>query len=187
MNPPTAVRRIEQPGIRLVRPELMLDEMRNAFDAIARRAFEIFQRDGGQFGHELEHWFQAEGELFHPMHLEITETDKTLIVRAEVPGFSEKDLQISLEPRRLTITGTRESHEEKQTKQTVYAERCSDRIFRVVDLPKEVNPGAGGVKASYDQGILTITLPEVESPKARDIKIEPKAATAETRRASTDA
>lgn len=174
MNPPTAVRRTDRPGIRLVRPEQMLDQMRNTFDAIARRAFEIFQRDGGQFGHELEHWFRAEDELFHPLHLEITETDKTLTVRAEVPGFSEQDLQISLEPRRLTITGKRESHEERKTKQMVYAERCSDQIFRVVDLPKEVNPSDSGVRAAYSQGVLTVTLPEVESAKARDIKIEPK-------------
>jgi HSP20 family protein len=176
MKPSTAVQHIDRPGIRLVRPEQMLDQMRTTFDAIARRAFEIFQRNGGQFGHELEHWFQAESELFHPMHLEVTETDKTLTVRAEVPGFSEKDLQISLEPRQLTITGKRESREEKKTKATVYAERCSDQIFRVVDLPKEVDPSASGVKATYDQGVLTITLPETAAPKGREIKIEPKSA-----------
>lgn len=177
MKPDTAVQHIDRPGIRLLRPEQMLDQMRTTIDAIARKAFDIFQRNGAQFGHELEHWFQAEGELFHPTHLEVTEADNMLTVRAEVPGFSEKDLQISLEPRRLTITGKRESHEEKKTKKTVYAEQCSNQIFRVVDLPNEVNPGASGVKATYDQGVLTVTLPEVESTKARDIKIEPKPAT----------
>lgn len=178
MKPSTAVQHVDRPGIRLVRPEQMLDQMRTTFDAIAHRAFEIFERNGAPFGHELEHWFQAESEMFHPMHLEVVEADKTLTVRAEVPGFSEKDLQISLEPRRLTITGKRESHEEKKTKRTVYAEHCSNQIFRVVDLPQEVDPSASGVKATYDQGVLTVTLPETERAKGREIRIEPKTATA---------
>ena len=178
MKHSTAVQHIDRPGIRLVRPEQMLDQVRATFDAIARRAFEIFERNGAQLGHEMENWFQAESELFHPMHLEVTEADKALTVKAEVPGFSAKELQISLEPRRLTITGKRESHEERKTKQTLYAERCSNEIFRVVDLPNEVDPNAGGVKATYDQGVLTVTLPETEKAKGREIKIEPKTATA---------
>lgn len=179
MSPATAVQRTDRPsGIRLVRPEEMLDQMHNMFDTIARRAFEIFERNGGQLGHDLEHWFQAETELFHPMHLEVTEADKTLTVKAEVPGFLEQDLQVSLEPRRVTITGKRESHEEKKTKKTVYSECRSNQIFRVVDLPQEVNPTASGVKATYDQGVLTLTLPEAESTKGREIKIESKAANA---------
>jgi HSP20 family protein len=150
-------------GVRFVRTEEMLEEMRSKFDSIAHRAFEIFERNGGQFGRDLEDWFQAESELFHPTHLEIAEADNTLTVKAEVPGFSERDLHVALEPRRLTITGKRESCEEKKTRQTVYAEHCSDEIFRVVDLPKEVDPTASGVKAIYDHGVLTVTLPEVKN------------------------
>jgi HSP20 family protein len=176
MKPSTAVQHIDRPGIRLVRPEQMLDQMRTTFDAIAHKAFEIFERNGGRFGHDLDNWFQAEAELFHPVHLEVAEADKMLTLKAEVPGFSEKELQVSLEPRRVTITGKRESHEEKETKKTYYSERFSNQIFRVVDLPKEVDPSASGVKATYDQGVLTITLPETEKPKGREIKIEPKSA-----------
>jgi HSP20 family protein len=171
--PPATTSRTAQPSeVRLVRPEQMLTQLQNTFEDIARRAFEIFERTGGQWGHDLENWFQAEAELFHPMHLEVAETDDTLTVKAELPGFSEKDLQVSLEPRRLTITGKRETHEEQQTKRTFYTERCSNQIFRVVDLPKEVDPTAAGVKATYDQGVLTITLPEAEREPAREIKIE---------------
>ena len=179
MKPSTAVQRREPlSGVRLTRPEEMLDQVRTTFDTIARRAFEIFERNGGQFGRDLENWFEAESELFHPAHIEIAEADRTLTVKAEVPGFSEKDLQVSLEPRRVTITGRRESHEEKKTRKTVYSERCSNEIFRVVDLPAEVDPTASGIAATYDQGVLTITLPEVEAAKARDIKIEPKSSAA---------
>lgn len=161
-------------GITLAKPEEVLERMQTTFDAIASRAFEIFERNGMQLGHDLEDWFQAEGEVLHPVHIAIAEADRVLTVQAEVPGFSEKDLQVSLEPRRLTITGKRESREEKKTKQTLYTERCSNAIYRVVDLPKEVDPSARGVRASYDQGVLTIAMPEVESATAREIKLEPQ-------------
>lgn len=174
MNPSTAVQRPERPGIQLMRPEEMFDEMTKKFGAIARRAFQIFEHNGWQLGHDLENWFQAESELFHPLHLDIAEADNMLAVKAEIPGFTEKDLQISLEPRRLTITGKRETHEEKKGKKTLYTERCSNEIFRVVDLPKEVDPKASGVKATFDQGILTVTLLETPSTKGREIKIEQK-------------
>ena len=174
MSQSTAVRRPGRTsGIRLVRPEEIVGQVRSTFDAIARRAFEIFERDG-QFGHELEHWFQAEGELFHPLHLEVTEGDNVLTVRAEIPGFAEKDIKISLEPRRLTITGKRETREAKKTKKTMYSEHCSNEVFRVVDLPREVDPSASGVRATYEQGVLTVILPEAVETPARTIKISPK-------------
>ncbi len=175
MTTSTAVQRTERPtGIQLTRPEEMLKEMSKRFDAIARRAFEIFEQDGWQLGHDLENWFQAESELFHPVFLDISETGNALTVKAEIPGFAEKDIKISLEPRRLTITGKRETREEKKEKKTLYTEQRSNEIFRVVDLPKEVDPTASGVKATYDQGVLTVTLPEAPSGKGREIKIEPK-------------
>jgi HSP20 family protein len=171
----TAVQRTERPmGIQLMRPEEMFKEMSKNFDTIARRAFEIFEKNGWQLGHDLENWFRAESELFHPMFLDIVESDNTLTVKAEIPGFTEKDIKISLEPRRLTITGKRETREEKKEKKTLYTEQRSNEIFRVVDLPKEVDPSASGIKATYDQGVLTVTLPEVPGPKAREIKLEAK-------------
>jgi HSP20 family protein len=177
--PSNAIRRAERPaGVRLVRPEKMVDQMQSAFEAIARRAFEIFERNGHQPGHELDNWLQAESELFHPTHVAIDEADDVLTVRAEIPGFSEKDLQVSLEPRRVTITGKRETREEKKKKRVLYTEQCSNEILRVIDLPKEVDLTARGIKASYDQGILTIALPEAKEAKSRQIKIEPKSTAA---------
>jgi HSP20 family protein len=90
----------------------VFDRIQQTYNAIARRAFEIFDSNGRWLGHELEDWFRAESELLHPVHLEITETDDNLAVRAEVPGFSTKELKIDVEPRRLTIAGKHEAQEE---------------------------------------------------------------------------
>lgn len=175
----TAMQRSDQPpAVRLLKPGDMLERMQASFDAIARRAFEIFERNGMQPGHDLENWFQAETELFHPVHVEVAEEDRMLTVKAEVPGFSEKDLQLSLEPQRLMITGKRQSRQEKKTKHTLHTEQCSNEIFRIVGLPKAVDPSAPGVKATYEQGVLTVTMPEAPAAKRREIKLESKSRTA---------
>lgn len=174
---PTAVQQARQaPAIRLVSAEQMLDRMNEACDAVARRAFEIFEGNGRRVGRELDDWFQAEAELLHPVHLEISETDAALTARAEVPGFTEKDIEVSLEPRRLTISGRRESAAERKTGKAIYSERCCNQIFRAVDLPAEVDTASSAIKTVYDRGVLTITLPKVEKTKGRQIKLEPKAA-----------
>lgn len=177
MKQSTAVpRRGAEPHLRLVPAEQMFDHMRDTFDAITRRAFEIFDNNGRRFGHELEDWLQAEAELLHPTHLDISESDKTLTVRAEVPGFSEKDIEVSVEPRRVTISGKRESTAEQKQGKTIYSERCSNQFFRAADLPAEIDTASSAVNATYDQGVLTIMLPKLEQAKGRQIKVEPKSA-----------
>jgi|SRR5579875_168228 len=148
------------------------DRIQRMQDAIARRAFEIFDGNGRIFGNDLEDWFQAESELLHPVHIEITESDEGLNVQAEVPGFSSKELEISVEPRRLTITGKRETKEEKKKGKTVYSERCSDQLLRVIDLPAEINTDK--VKATLDNGVLSLEMPK--AAPAKKIAVEAKVA-----------
>jgi HSP20 family protein len=153
----------------------MLGHMKDTLDAITRRAFEIFEGDGRRMGRDLENWVQAEHEFLHPLHLEISEADGTLTIRAEVPGFSENEIEVNLEPRRVTISGKRETAEEKTTGKTIYSECCSNQTYRVVDLPTEVDTASDAIKASYAKGVLTISLPKAEKANARPVKVEAKA------------
>ncbi len=61
---------------------------------------------------------------------------------------------------------------------TVYSEQRSNEILRSVDLPCEVDPAHGAIKATCDQGVLTITLPKSAKAVGREIKVESKAASA---------
>jgi HSP20 family protein len=159
--------------VRTTRRESLLDTIDKTFDDIARRAFEIFESNGRIFGRDLEDWLKAEGELLHPVHMILTEAGDTLEVKAEVPGFSEKELEISVEPRRLTIAGKRESEkEEKKGKIVSSSTFCSDQLLCIVDLPTEVETDK--VTATLKNGVLNLTMPKVA--KARSIKIQPKTA-----------
>lgn len=134
------------------------DGIQEMFESLARRAFEIFESNGHGLGHDLENWAQAERELFHPAHLEISETDGKFAVRAEVPGFSAKELEISMDGRRLTISGKREKREERKDKKRIYSEYCSDQVLRAVDLPADVNAERGS--AYLKNGILELEIPK---------------------------
>jgi HSP20 family protein len=152
--------------------EDVFDRIQQIYDSIARRAFEIFDNNGRWLGRDLDDWLRAESELLHPVHLEIAESENSLTIRAEAPGFSTKELEINVEPRRLTIVGKHEVHEESKKGKTIYSERCANEIFRVVDLPVEVE--SSKVNAVLKDGVLNIELPK--AARVKTVRVEPKAA-----------
>lgn len=172
------IKKSEAPAsLKLVRPADLFDRMEKIYDSVARRAFELFESNGRSFGRDLENWLRAESELLHPLHVDISDTEGGLSVRAEVPGFTAKDLEISVDPRRLTISGKRETKEERKDKKTIYREHCSDQIMRVIDLPAAVD----GEKASatIKDGILEVNLPKAAPSKkvpiqAKEVNADPE-------------
>jgi HSP20 family molecular chaperone IbpA len=168
-----AVRRAEQPStIKPVKFESLLDRMDEVFNNITKRAFEIFEGNGRVFGHQLDDWLKAEKEFLHPVHIQLAESGESFDVQAEVPGFDEKDLEINIEPRRLTISGQRETSKEEKKGKRVCSETGCDRILRVVDLPAEVETDK--VTATLKNGVLALTMPK--AAQSRSIRIQAKAA-----------
>ena len=144
---------------RRVNVQEFLDPVNAIYESIARRAFEIFQGRGGAGGHDLDDWFGAEAELFHSAHLDVVESDDAVAVRAEVPGFTAYELQVILEPRLLIITGKRDTRDHQTTRKTIYRDCCTDRVFRVLRLPAEVDPKKA--TAALKDGILELAMPKI--------------------------
>ncbi len=169
-----AVQRAEEKLVTITPVENLMDRINKMSQAITRRAYEIFEGNGRRFGHDLEDWFKAEMDMLHPVHVNITEAEDSLEVKAEVPGFSEKEIEISVEPRRLTITGKceAETRMEEEKSKTVYSEFCSNQILRIVDLPASVD--AEKAIATLRNGVLQLTMPK--TAKAKKIETKPKAA-----------
>ncbi|HYM11810.1 MAG TPA: Hsp20 family protein [Bryobacterales bacterium] len=156
--------------LKLVDREDLFSRMKEVCDSISRRAYEIFQGKGGTHGHDLEDWFQAESELLGPVPVEVRESNGDLIVRVETPGFSAKELQVSVEPRCLVIAGQRESAEEHKIGKKARRERSWGQIFRVVELPVEVNPAKA--TAALNEGILELRMPKAATtPGSRVVPI----------------
>jgi len=171
MGEATALKRVEEPA-KIIKHESLFEQMDRTFDALTRRAYEIFDGNGRIFGRDLDNWLQAERELLHPVAVTITDNEQNITVKAEVPGFSEKEIEISVEQGRLVITGQKDSSKEEKKGKTLYSEMRSDRIMRIVDLPVEVE--ADKVTATLKNGMLELILPKVA--QAEPLRIHPKAA-----------
>src|SRR2546430_3459793 len=79
-------------------------------------------------------------------------------IRADVPGFREKDLEVRAAPRSLCITGKRQESSDQKEGTTIYSERRSKHIFRV-QLPAETDPDT--VHAAVSDGLVEIKLLKV--------------------------
>lgn len=146
----------------------LFDEFGKIYDSIARRAFELFESNGRVPGRELENWLRAESELLQQVPVNLTEADGSYIVQAEVPGFSSKDLEIEVEPRRLAISGKHETKTEETREKTICSEWRADQIMRTLNLPADVDTSK--VSAALKDGILTVALPKAQH--AKKVKVE---------------
>ena len=103
--------------------------------------------------------------------VEIYEKDDHFIVRAELPGVKQEDIDISVAGDTLTIKGERKASEEVSETDYYRCELCYGTFSRSITLPTPVN--AKKIEASYEDGILELKVPKAE--EARPTKIQVKA------------
>ena len=152
-----------------VEAEKMFERLAELTRETTQRAFEFFVRRGGDFGKEFEDWFRAEAEILRPVKIEITETDKLVNVSAMVPGFKPEEIEISINDKTLIMSGETKKEEKSEAENTVYTEWRSNRFFRQLTLPAEVN--ADKVKASLKDGVLYLKLPKAAPHEAKQIAV----------------
>jgi HSP20 family protein len=128
-------------------------------DLITRRAHELYTLRGSVDGHDLEDWLQASSEILMTVPVDITETETGITIRADVPGFNENELEVRVTPRSLCITGQRQLTLIQNEEKAVQVERRSNRIFRALELPSEIDPDR--IDATVGNGVLEIKLLKV--------------------------
>jgi HSP20 family protein len=102
--------------------------------------------------------------------VDIFEDAEAIRIMAEVPGLKPEDVKISVEGNVLTIQGTKQQVAEERTERVHRYERAYGAFERSFTLPSSVD--ANAVKASYEHGVLTVTLPKVEKAKPRQIPVQ---------------
>lgn len=103
--------------------------------------------------------------------LDIVQEDDKYVVRASLPGIVPENIEVSVDHGVLTIKGRTEADAEEQGEDGAYMvrERRSGAFIRSLRLPETVD--ADQAKPNFDNGVLTITLPKVESKKAKHLTI----------------
>ena len=102
--------------------------------------------------------------------VDLSEDDKEIVVKAEMPGLDPKDVDISINKGTLTLQGEKKFEDEEKKENYRRIERRYGSFYRSIPLPTEVDEDK--VKAQYKKGILTITMPKSEEQKSKKIQIE---------------
>jgi len=105
--------------------------------------------------------------------IDIKENDKEFLIKAELPGMDEKDIEVNLFDDRLTIKGEKKDEKEDKGRDYYHMERSYGSFNRVIPLPEKVDTKK--VDANFKNGVLSITLPKTEEAKAKGKKISIKA------------
>ena len=109
----------------------------------------------------------AQGTFVPPV--DIYEDEHSLVLKLEVPGMNEEDLNVSLENSTLTVSGERKFEKEEKEENFHRIERRYGSFTRTFRLPNTVD--AEKVEAGYDKGILKVTLAKRAEAKPKQIKV----------------
>jgi HSP20 family protein len=111
-------------------------------------------------GGTLRRWMPA---------MDLVETGDHFVLRADLPGMSEKDVNIEVEERVLTVSGERKAEQSENKDGYHRVERAFGSFSRSLTLPEGVD--AEAVSASFDKGVLEVRIPKPEERKPRKISI----------------
>ncbi len=115
--------------------------------------------------------FEGDSISSRPMpRIDMSETKKDVIVKAELPGLEAKDIELTVNNGYLSIAGEKR-HESEEEEMNSFCREASYGYFkRTIELPEEVDEEK--VKADYKDGILKIMLPKANGRSKRAIKIQ---------------
>lgn len=113
---------------------------------------------------------QERGDIVGP-RLNVTETDKTFEVAAELPGVKKEDLKIAIDNRRVTIEAeVKHEEERKEGESLIYSEWSTKKFARSMTLPAEVDDA--GAQAKLEHGVLKLSLPKKEPAQPKKITVQ---------------
>jgi len=104
--------------------------------------------------------------------VDVSETMDNFVIEAELPGMDASDVSVSISGNMLNIKGEKKKEEEEKDEHHYRTERYYGSFQRSFQLPSSVKPEK--IDATFEKGILKITLPKVEEAKKKEIKIKVK-------------
>jgi HSP20 family protein len=148
-------------GLTPWKPMRELDDLERHFEDLFGRSF--LPTAWGRLPLEQRGWTPA---------IEVFEKEDRFLVKAELPGMKEEDIDVSAVGDTLTIKGERKAESEVKEEDYYCCERSYGSFFRSIALPSHVD--AGKIEASYEDGILEVSLPKIPEVKPKKISVSAK-------------
>jgi HSP20 family protein len=120
----------------------------------------FFESPSPTNGTSLRRWIPA---------MDLVETNGEFVLRADLPGLTENDVNIELEDNLLTVSGERKSEHEGRKEGYYRVERASGKFSRSLTLPDGVDPEK--IDAGFENGVLEVHIPKPEERKPRRVTI----------------
>ena len=152
-------------GLTPWRPIRDMEEMERRFDELFSRQF--LPATLRRFPFEVKGWEPA---------IEVFEKGDKFVIKAEVPGMTEEDIDVSVVGDTLSIRGERKAESEVNEDDYYCCERSYGSFFRSIALPSTVD--AKKIEASYDNGVLEVILPKAAEVKPKKVPVSAKKVTA---------
>jgi HSP20 family protein len=105
--------------------------------------------------------------------VDIQETENELVLKADLPGLDEKDIDIRTENNTLTVRGERKFEKQVNEDNYLRVERSYGSFSRSFTLPNTINTGA--IRAEYKNGVLTVQMPKRAESKPKQVKVNVEA------------
>lgn len=141
--------------------------VRSPFRELARLEREMAEMFG-----RVPQWPWGEPERGWMPAVDMVERKDEIVVRADLPGLEEKDIEVTVQDGTLMIRGERKEEKEEKAEDYYCCERSYGAFTRTLGLPAGVD--ADKVKATFSKGVLEVHLPKAKEAKGQ--KVEVKAA-----------
>jgi HSP20 family protein len=133
----------------LMRPEPFSQEVNRLFNTLF---------DAGE---AQQRWMPA---------MDLVESEDHFVLKADLPGLAEEDVNIEIQDNTLTVSGERQAEHEQHEKGWYRIERTFGSFSRSLTLPEGIDPDA--VTAQFDRGVLSVHIPKPEQRKPRRVSIK---------------
>lgn len=144
-------------GITAWRPLRELEEM---------RVEDIFGRSRPTF------WPRAAEEKGWVPSIDIFEKDSKVILKMELPGIKEEDIDVSVDGDMLNIKGEKKTESEVKEEDYYQSERSYGSFIRSISIPSSID--SGKIVADYEDGVLQVTMPKINGVKSKKVPVAVK-------------
>jgi HSP20 family protein len=138
----------------------LLEPFRREMEDVFERFFEPMEGNGPR---ALQTWAPR---------VDIEESDKEIVVRADVPGVDAKDVEVSLVEGSLILRGEKKEEKKEEGKDYHRVERFMGQFFRAIPLPAGAD--ASKIAATSSKGVVTITIPKKPEVQPKKIAVVSK-------------
>jgi len=133
----------------------IFDEIEKMHRRIEQRAYELFESRGGELGHDMEDWLEAERELVWSPPISLEESDEEITVQLSAPGFAAESIDVELTPQDLLVEAEARRQREKGKGRARELEIRSAKLFRSVHFPRAIDPDSA--EAEFKNDVLRVT------------------------------